>query len=57
MAAVRRPPRNQATALFPSLSFFFFALVCLLALCPPVVKAEEAHPEYGTVIGIGGYIT
>jgi len=55
MAAARRPARNQATALFSSLSVFFFTLVCLLAFCPPAVNGEEAHPEYGTVIGIGGY--
>jgi len=53
MASARRPARNQATSLFSSLSFFFLALICLLVLCPPAVRAEEAHPEYGTVIGIG----
>jgi heat shock protein 5 len=52
MGPARRPTRNQAITLFSSLSVFFFALLCLLAFCLPVVTAEDAHPEYGTVIGI-----
>jgi hypothetical protein len=55
MGPARRPTRNQAITLFSSLSVFFFALLCLLAFCLPVVTAEDAHPEYGTVIGIGEY--
>jgi heat shock protein 5 len=39
-----------------SLSLFFFAFIALICLFPATpVKAEEAHPEYGTVIGIGKY--
>jgi len=37
--------------LFSSLSLLLCALVALFALTTPV-QAEEAHPEYGTVIGI-----
>jgi len=48
----RRPTRSQAKRLFSSLSVALFALVALVAFSP-VVQAEEAHPEYGTVIGIG----
>ncbi|KAF9529039.1 heat shock protein 70 [Crepidotus variabilis] len=53
MAMARRPTRSKAlSSVFSSLSVFVFALVALVALCPPVVQAEEAHAEYGTVIGI-----
>jgi hypothetical protein len=49
----RRPTRSQGRHLFSSLSIAFFALIALICLCPSSVKAEESHPEYGTVIGIG----
>jgi heat shock protein 5 len=58
MASARRPTRNQATTLFSSFSVFFLALICLLALCPSAVRAEQSEqsvPEYGSVIGIGEY--
>jgi len=58
MASARRPTRNQATTLFSSFSVFFLALICLLALCPSDVRAEQSEqsvPEYGSVIGIGEY--
>jgi heat shock protein 5 len=36
----------------PSLSIALFALFAFICFIQPV-QAEEAHPEYGTVIGIG----
>ena len=49
----RRPTRAHSRRLLSSFSIVFFALLALLCLSPPAVQAEEAHPEYGTVIGIG----
>ncbi|KAF8875728.1 putative Kar2 karyogamy protein [Gymnopilus junonius] len=48
----RRPTRSQSTRLISSLSVLFFVVIALICLCPPAVRAEEAHPEYGTVTGI-----
>lgn len=45
----RRPTRNQ---ILPSLSIAFFAFLLAFVFTQPV-QAEEVHPEYGTVIGIG----
>lgn len=39
--------------MFSSLSILCVALVAFLCVAPSA-KAEEAHAEYGTVIGIGG---
>ena len=47
----RRPTRTQIP---PSLCIAFFALLAFVCFTQPV-QAEEAHPEYGTVIGIGMY--
>lgn len=49
----RRPTRAQSRHLLSSFSLAFFAVLALICLSPPAVKAEETHPEYGTVIGIG----
>ena len=51
----RRPTRAQSWHLFSTLSVAFFALIALVSFSPVAVNAEEAHPEYGTVIGIGRY--
>ena len=51
--AARRQTRSQGRHIFSTLSIAFFAFVALLAVCPSSVSAEEQHPEYGTVIGIG----
>ncbi|KAF8662763.1 hypothetical protein AX16_001121 [Volvariella volvacea WC 439] len=48
----RRPTRPQSWRMFSSLSILFFALLAIITLCPPAVRADEAKPEYGTVIGI-----
>ena len=53
MSVARRPTRAQSRHLFSTLSVAFFALLALVSLCPSTVNAEESHPEYGTVIGIG----
>lgn len=37
----------------PSLSIALFAILFACVCFTPPVRAEEAHPEYGTVIGIG----
>ncbi|KAF9447484.1 heat shock protein 70 [Macrolepiota fuliginosa MF-IS2] len=47
-----RPTLTQSRRLISSLSILFFALLAILCLLPPAVRAEETHPEYGTVIGI-----
>ncbi|KAJ3514817.1 hypothetical protein NLJ89_g2143 [Agrocybe chaxingu] len=47
----RHPTRAQSTRLFSSLSVLFFAFLALVSFAPSA-QAEEAHPEYGTVIGI-----
>ncbi|KXN92711.1 hypothetical protein AN958_06989 [Leucoagaricus sp. SymC.cos] len=47
-----RPTRAHSRRLLSSLSILFFAFLAIVCLCPPAVAAEEAHPEYGTVIGI-----
>jgi endoplasmic reticulum chaperone BiP len=46
----RRPTRAQ---ILPSLSIAFFAFLLTFVCFIQPVQAEEAHPEYGTVIGIG----
>ena len=48
----RRPTRAQSRNIISSLSIAFFALLAIVCFTQPV-QAEEAHPEYGTVIGIG----
>ncbi|GJJ12012.1 hypothetical protein Clacol_006250 [Clathrus columnatus] len=53
--AYRRPTSRQQRPrpLLSSFSVFFFALICILALCPVVTNAEaDKKSEYGTVIGI-----
>ncbi|KAG2006028.1 heat shock protein [Coprinopsis cinerea AmutBmut pab1-1] len=47
------PVRSRSTSrnVLSSLSVFFFAFLALLFVTTPA-HAEEAHPEYGTVIGI-----
>lgn len=48
------PSRSRQRGLFSLVSVLFLALLAVLCLCPPAVSAEDAaHPEYGTVIGIG----
>lgn len=47
------PSRSPHRSIFSVLSVFFLALLAILCCCPPAVSAEDAHPEYGTVIGIG----
>lgn len=51
----RYPTRTQSRRILSSLSLGFFALVALACFTTPAVGAEEAHPEYGTVIGIGKF--
>ena len=53
----RHPTRAQSWHLLSTLSFAVFALLALVSFSPAVVNAEEAHPEYGTVIGIGVYLS
>ncbi|CAA7259205.1 unnamed protein product [Cyclocybe aegerita] len=50
----RHPTRKQSANLVASLSFAFFLILSIILLVPVGVKAEEAqaHPEYGSVIGI-----
>jgi len=47
-----RPTRTQSRHFLSSLSIAFFALLAIVCFTQGV-QAEEAHPEYGTVIGIG----
>ncbi|PPQ69056.1 hypothetical protein CVT24_000099 [Panaeolus cyanescens] len=47
----RHTTRSQSTRLLSSLSVLFFAFLALISFAPSAT-AEEAHPEYGTVIGI-----
>jgi len=49
----RRPSGAQSKRLLSSLSLAFVALLAVFCFTSPVVKAEEASSEYGTVIGIG----
>ncbi|KAK2462475.1 hypothetical protein APHAL10511_005445 [Amanita phalloides] len=49
--SLRRPTHAQSRQLLSSLSIFFIAFLAVLCFCPTAVQAE-AHPEYGTVIGI-----
>ena len=49
MGVSRKPSQH----LISSLSVLFFVFIGLLCLCPPAVRAEGEHPEYGNVIGIG----
>lgn len=49
----RLPTRTQSRRLLSSLSLALFALTAVVCFTAPAVKAEEAHSEYGTVIGIG----
>ena len=51
MAGHPLSPR-QSRRVFSSLSVLLFAFLALLTFTSPAVSAEEAHPEYGTVIGI-----
>jgi hypothetical protein len=44
--------RAQSGLSLPSLSIALFVLFAFLCFTQPV-QAEEVHPEYGTVIGIG----
>ena len=46
------PTCAQSRYILSSLSIVFFALLAIVCLTQPV-QAEEAHPEYETVIGIG----
>jgi heat shock protein 5 len=46
------PTRAQSGRILSSLSIVLFVLFAFLCFTQPV-QAEEAHPEYGTVIGIG----
>ena len=46
------PTRAQSGRILPSLFIALFALLSFACFTHPV-QAEEAHPEYGTVIGIG----
>ncbi|RXW18644.1 hypothetical protein EST38_g7207 [Candolleomyces aberdarensis] len=46
------PTQRQSRHILSSISLFIFALLALLSFTTPAVQAEEAHPEYGTVIGI-----
>ncbi|KAJ2923135.1 hypothetical protein H1R20_g13959, partial [Candolleomyces eurysporus] len=46
------PTQRQSRHILSSISLFVFALLALLSFTTPAVQAEEAHPEYGTVIGI-----
>lgn len=48
-----RPSRTQSQRIVSSVSIALFAFLALICLYSPVVKAEETHAEYGTVIGIG----
>jgi heat shock protein 5 len=48
----RHPTRAQSWHILSSFSIAFFALLAIVCFTQPV-QAEEAHPEYGTVIGIG----
>ena len=52
ISLARRPTRAQSRHILPSLSIALFALLALVSFTQPV-QAEDAHPEYGTVIGIG----
>ncbi|KAF9531651.1 heat shock protein 70 family [Crepidotus variabilis] len=56
ISPIRRPTRATANkTLISSFSIFFFAILCLLVLCPPAVNAQKnvsSKPEYGAVIGI-----
>jgi heat shock protein 5 len=49
-----RPVKAYPRQTLPSLSIAFFALLIFVCFSQPV-QAEEAYPEYGTVIGIGMY--
>lgn len=54
----RHPTRAQSTKLVASLALVFFFFLSIVLLCPVTVKAEnQTHPEYGTVIGIGMYLS
>jgi hypothetical protein len=46
------PTHAQSRYILSSLSIAFFALLAIVCFTQPV-QAEEAHPQYGTVIGIG----
>ncbi|KAK7440063.1 ATPase with role in protein import into the ER [Stygiomarasmius scandens] len=48
----RRPSGAQSKRLLSSLSLAFVALLAVFCFTSPVVKAEDATSEYGTVIGI-----
>jgi heat shock protein 5 len=48
----RRPTRAQSRHILSSLSIAFLALLAVVCFTQPAL-AEEVHPEYGTVIGIG----
>ncbi|KAF7320908.1 hypothetical protein HMN09_00177500 [Mycena chlorophos] len=50
--SVRRPSRTQSLRFLSSLSLLLFSLVTFLALSPVASAETDAHPEYGTVIGI-----
>ena len=50
--SARRPTRPQSRHILSFTSIAFFALLAIVCFTQ-AVQAEEAHPEYGTVIGIG----
>lgn len=47
-----RPTRTHSLRILSSLSLLIISLLALVSFSP-VASAEEAHAEYGTVIGIG----
>lgn len=56
----RRPTRSQSTRLLTTFSFALFAFIAIICLCPVAVNAESENtprPEYGTVIGIGAFLS
>ena len=52
ICSARRPTRPQSRHILSSISIAFFALLAIVCFTQ-AVQVEEAHPEYGTVIGIG----
>jgi heat shock protein 5 len=56
----RPPTRTQSQRLLSSLSVAFLLLIALLCFTAPPVKAntfDPPNPDYGTVIGIGVFIS
>ncbi|KAJ6619031.1 heat shock protein 70 family [Mycena sp. CBHHK59/15] len=48
----RRPTRTHSQRILSSLSLLVLTLLAIVSFSPSSVSAEEAHAEYGTVIGI-----